>query len=300
MNVVANLNEDEYPVTLSVDDFDLEKISSTTTQIQLEKLFSKYQLIPSIKQEFIEAGFMEELKKHQLHVEFGLTALAQIYLHKRASFSTLGGLLIHFFEEMEEIDNPAQRTADELTELVKQDFFDWNPVSREFVLRYRITDDIQRKLDLYQYPLPMIEEPTEVVHNRQSGWKTTLNNKSIILRDNHTNDDVCLDHINRVNRVPLKLNMDTVAFVQNSWANLDHQKPDEDHADYQRRVRAFEKYDIVSRDVLKAISMQGDRFWLTHRYDFRGRTYAQGYHINYQGNDWNKACIELADGETLN
>jgi DNA-directed RNA polymerase len=44
----------------------------------------------------------------------------------------------------------------------------------------------------------------------------------------------------------------------------------------------------------------GNRFWLTHKYDKRGRTYCQGYHVSYQGNDYNKACIEFADGEPLN
>jgi DNA-directed RNA polymerase len=43
----------------------------------------------------------------------------------------------------------------------------------------------------------------------------------------------------------------------------------------------------------------GNRFYLTHRYDKRGRTYAQGYHVNTQGNCWNKAVIELADEEVV-
>jgi DNA-directed RNA polymerase len=44
----------------------------------------------------------------------------------------------------------------------------------------------------------------------------------------------------------------------------------------------------------------GNRFYMTHKYDKRGRTYSQGYHINPQGNDWNKAVIEFADKEVIN
>ena len=43
----------------------------------------------------------------------------------------------------------------------------------------------------------------------------------------------------------------------------------------------------------------GNRFFLTHAYDKRGRTYAKGYHVNYQGNDWNKATICFAEGEIV-
>jgi DNA-directed RNA polymerase len=45
--------------------------------------------------------------------------------------------------------------------------------------------------------------------------------------------------------------------------------------------------------------MLGNEFYLTHRYDKRGRCYAQGYHVNPQGNDWNKAVIELAEKEVV-
>jgi len=38
---------------------------------------------------------------------------------------------------------------------------------------------------------------------------------------------------------------------------------------------------------------------LTHKYDKRGRCYSQGYHVNPQGNDWNKAVIEFAEKEPV-
>jgi DNA-directed RNA polymerase len=38
---------------------------------------------------------------------------------------------------------------------------------------------------------------------------------------------------------------------------------------------------------------------MTHKYDKRGRTYSQGYHIQPQGSDWNKAVIEFADKEIV-
>jgi DNA-directed RNA polymerase len=42
-----------------------------------------------------------------------------------------------------------------------------------------------------------------------------------------------------------------------------------------------------------------NEFYLTHRYDKRGRVYCQGYHVTYQGTPWNKAVLELADKEII-
>ncbi len=47
------------------------------------------------------------------------------------------------------------------------------------------------------------------------------------------------------------------------------------------------------------LMMHSNVFHMTHKYDKRGRTYSQGYHVNYQGNPWNKACIEFADKEVV-
>ena len=51
------------------------------------------------------------------------------------------------------------------------------------------------------------------------------------------------------------------------------------------------------REVMEALFMMGNEFYLTHRYDKRGRCYAQGYHVTTQGNPWNKAVIEFAHEE---
>ena len=47
------------------------------------------------------------------------------------------------------------------------------------------------------------------------------------------------------------------------------------------------------------MTQEDPTFYLTHAYDKRGRTYAQGYHVSYQGNDWNKACVQFGRAEAL-
>lgn len=265
-----------------------------TSQIALEQLYSKYQLMDCIKGEFIAAGFPNELARLEIPVDFGIELLAQIALHKRAPIYTLVGLLRkHFLAE----DNPSQACADMILKAAQEDFVDWNDLSQSVIVKFILSEDVQEKLNQFQYPLPMIEEPSTVSNNKQTGYRTIKG--SLILKNNHHNEDICLDHINRMNAVPLSLNADVVAFVQNNWKNLNKAKEGEKVEDYRKRVRAFEKYDESSRDVLQALMAAGNRFWLTHKYDKRGRSYCQGYHATYQGNDWNKAVIEFADAEPV-
>ena len=268
---------------------------TTATQSELEMLTSKYQLMSCLREEFRAAGFVAELQSKNIDPDFGIDLLAQMVLHKRANIPTIVGCLMHHFEHAAD---PAQACADAVLEAAEADFLDWNPELLLLIIVYNISDDVKEKLDMFQYPLPMVVEPEEVCRNRQTGYQTIKG--SIILRDNHHEDDVCLDHINRMNAIPLTLNKDVVTFIQNKWKSLDKPKPDETIQKFQKRKRAFAKYDEVSRDVIEAIIWQGNRFWLTHKYDKRGRTYAQGYHINPMGNDWNKACVEFADAEPLN
>jgi hypothetical protein len=268
-------------------------------QMVMETLFSKYQAVACIKRECVEANFPAVMADLGIHVEFGLDLLTQMVLHKRADVPTLIGLLMkHFVDQDEEINkiwDPAQACADELYKMAAAELVSWDDTAEVFILAYGISEDVQNQIDILQYPLPMIQEPVKVTHNKQTGYLSIPG--SIILKKNHHDDDVCLDHINRCNQVPLTLNPDVVNYVQNKWKNHNTQKDDESFEKFQKRCKAFKKYDQSSHDVLEALRVAGNRFWLTHKYDKRGRTYCQGYAVTYQGNDFNKACVEFADAE---
>lgn len=261
-------------------------------QTQIEELFSKNQLIPRIKQEFEESefNFKTYCKEHKLDPDFGISFLVQMALHKRTNISTMVGLLRHHF------GGDCQATTDALQLAVEIDLADWDPLPRQFICLYEITPDVQEDLDKFQYPLPMIVEPRTVTHNGECGF--FAHRSSIILRDNHHDDDVCLDHINRINRIRLKINEQVALTIKNQWRNLDRPKEGETIEDYQKRRKAFEKYDNTTHDVLSFLGISnGSEFYLTHRYDKRGRTYCQGYHVDYQGTPWNKAVVEFANEE---
>jgi hypothetical protein len=262
-------------------------------QIELEKLYSKNQLIPRIRAEFqncpnfdFSAYFIEK----GIPIPFGFDFLVQMAIHKRANLSTMVGLLYHHFGN-------GQTTADMLKRACEADLADWSPELKLFVVKFEISADVQEELDRFQFPLPMVVEPKPIRTNRDTGY--FMGGGSVILKQNHHEEDVCLDHLNRLNQVRFTINEEVVKMVKNKWKNLDRPKEGETREEYERRKKAFCKYDRTAKDVMKVLMEHSDHFHLTHKYDKRGRTYCVGYQVNYQGNEWNKAVIEFSNKEVI-
>lgn len=264
-------------------------------QIEIEKLLHKNQLFPRILSEFENAegfDFEAHMEEHEIQKDFGFALLVQACLHKRAHITVMVGILRKYF------DGKSQATADEIQKAIQAGLVLWNSSTRQVIVRFDISADVQAELDRFQFPLPMVVEPKKLTNNHDTGYLT--NRGSAILKDNHHDDDICLDHLNKVNKIKLRINQQVALTIKNSWKGLDKKKPDEEYEDYQRRVKAFDKYDRTAHDVLDHLGLanEGD-FYLTHKYDKRGRTYCQGYHVNYQGNPWNKSMIEFANQEVV-
>lgn len=264
-------------------------------QVELETLYNKNQTVPRIRKEFEtcqDIDFAGVFTHVGIPVSFGFDLLTQMALHKRATLPVLVAILRSHFKGA---SNASQMAADCLLKAAHADLVDWCPVLRQFIVKFTMSQDVQDDLDRYQYPLPMVVEPLEVKTNRDTGY--VLDQGSIILKKNHHNNDVCLDHINRVNKIRFTFDLETATMIKNRWRNLDRPKAGETRDEFQKRKRAFEKYDRTTKDVMSILLQHGNEFYLTHKYDKRGRIYSQGYHVNYQGAPWNKAVIQLADKE---
>lgn len=262
-------------------------------QEELELLFDKHQLFPRVRKAFRtneSFDFPAHLKKLGIPEKFGIDLLAQMAVRKRANLSTLVGVLRHHFKT-------AQACTDMLTKAAFHDLVNYSTRREQFIVVFTIDAELQRALDQFQYPLPLLVPPKKLEHNLDSGYFTRK--ESVLLQDNHHDGDVCLDHLNRINSIKLSLNMETAYAVKNKWKNIDKRKTDETWEKYQERLQAFRVYNAVSHGVMKILQEQGNELYLSHRYDKRGRTYCSGYHVNYMGNDWNKAVVELYDQEPL-
>lgn len=279
-----------------VPDEDFAQDSISVLQMELEEKYSKYQLVPKMKKAFIDAGLVNEFLDKGIEPDFGIDAMVQMALHIRTKVRIMVGILLPHFECEAA---PAQACAEALEQMVNEGFIAYNPPTGELGMTQDISDALKDELEMFQYPLPMVEEPFKVSHNKQTGYATIKG--SLILKKNHHDKDINLDHINRVNKVPLQIDSNILAFVENHWRNIDKPKAEEPMEKFQKRRKAFEKFTRTTKNILQGLLSATDgKVWLTHKYDKRGRTYCQGYHFSYQGADWNKALVTLAKKEPLN
>lgn len=261
-------------------------------QIELEKLYDKHELIPTLRSELEDSGFdfKDFFETANVPYEFGISLLVQLMIHKRCNPETMIGI-------MRAKAKTTQEAADLIMVCVRIGCVHYEESVNMLMSKFTVSSDLQYRLDQFQYPLPMVIPPEPVKKNSDIGYLTRKG--SIILKDNFHTDDVCLEIINKMNSVPLTINKHTAVMVKNKWRNLDKRKPSESNEDFQKRRKAFEKYDSVSRETINKIFGESSIFYLTHAYDKRGRMYCQGHHINYQGTDWNKAIVEFAEEEII-
>lgn len=259
-------------------------------QKMLEVMFNKRQAMALLRHELTnDQVVMQTIERSGLDTEFALDLLSQMALHKRATVPTLVGLLKGHHPSL-------QSTADALEAAARADLVDFDPVTGQFILAFDVDAATHTLIRQYQYLPPMIVPPLTVTSNKGSGY-ITVTNDSLLLKDNHHDGDICLDSINRFNRVPLTANLDVVKKIRNHWKGIDKPKDGETFEEFQKRRKAFERYEKDAFFTIALMGEMGNRFHLTHKLDKRGRTYAQGYHINPQGNCWNKAVVELAEPE---
>ena len=261
-------------------------------QIYLEKTFSENELIPRMKGVFKEVGIGILLEESDIDVNFGLSVLVQLALHKRMSPEVLIGMFAKWL-------NNAQQVADTIITMTDKGFVKWDHTNEMYITVFSMPDSIQQELDMFQFPLPLVIPPKEVNSNVDTGYHASGAKGSLLLRDNHHMEDICLDHINRANKVAMSINGQVAMMVKNKWKNLDKPKEGESTENYKKRVKAFEKYDRHAYRVMAFVFKENNKFYLTHRYDKRGRVYPQGYYINPQGNEWHKAIIEFTNKEVV-
>jgi len=157
------------------------------------------------------------------------------------------------------------------------------------VSRIPLGDELIRFIEESEYLPPMVCEPLELTHNHSSGYLT--HNDSLILGSgNHHDGDLCLDVLNKVNRVAFKLDLKFLSTVEEMPTfELDNQE----------KVDQWRRFKEQSYKFYSLMAQQGNRFFFCTKTDKRGRYYCQGYHLNYQGTSFKKGMLELAHEELV-
>lgn len=278
----------------------MEENTLMQNQKDLELLYSKYQLLPVLRGEFETVA--EEYPEPEMK-DFIVDALTHMSLHKQADAETLVGILSPKYGD-------PQTVADNLVLLAELDYLDVeeklyvDPDTQEksltwvFSVKFDVSADVHEMLDKYQFPLPMLVHPRRLTRNFDTGYLTILNPVILNGSDYFDDKDVCLDHLNRMNHVALEVNMEVVRSEEGRFI-VPTREADEDFKEYQKRQKQAVKFYETTVDVMGTLNALGSEFYLTHRFDRRGRCYASGYHINTQGDDYRKSMLVLARKEVL-
>ena len=141
-----------------------------------------------------------------------------------------------------------------------------------------------------RFVLPSLVLPPEIVSNTETGYQTIAG--SIFTKGKHHAKTVNLRHINRLNAIPLTLDESTYLNTEPVYKASDKEDvdPKEHYEDWKTHIKN-------SLGVFAYLS--GKRFYFTHKFDERLRTYSQGHELNLQGSDYHRAGIELAEKELV-
>lgn len=183
--------------------------------------------------------------------------------------------------------------AEMMAVLCQTDAFDIEKADRNaslmVVSRIPLSDELIEFIENSEYLPPMVCEPLELTHNYSSGYLT--HNDSLMLgKGNHHDGDLCLDVLNTMNRVALKLDTEFLSTVE--------EEPTFDLVD-QDTLEQWDAFKKRSYNFYSLMVQAGNKFYLTHKVDKRGRIYAQGYHITTQGTPFKKAMLELANEQLV-
>lgn len=273
-------------------------------QQMIERIFNARQARALILKELSENQTLQAhartaiSKLPMLTPELVEDTLVHLVQAKRATIPALVGVLRYHFADGFE---PEQAAAVAIAAMMAVRLIGYDDMRKQAVVNYDISEHGHALIQQYMYLPPMIIPPLRIQddgRNRGSGY-ITQRNDSLLLRDNHHEGDICIEHLNRLNQVALTINERVVKTLRNHWSGVERQQEDETFEDYQKRLKAFEKYEKDSFTVMALMIEMGNRFYLTHKFDKRGRSYCQGYHLTTQGNTYNKSCVELANKEKV-
>jgi len=154
--------------------------------------------------------------------------------------------------------------------------------------------EIERKYEGYiVYTEFVLDDPIPVPdkHDPLTRPPTTKTTNQILgCKYKQHNQETCLDHINRLNSIGLKLNLPLLRTMEEEATFDIETKQQKDQWDL-----------FVSKSYKAYLKLaRGDnKFWLEHKYDTRGRTYCDGYFITYQGSSFKKSIVQLANKEVV-
>jgi hypothetical protein len=153
-----------------------------------------------------------------------------------------------------------------------------------------LSDQLHNYVINCSYLPPLVYKPMKLTKNRQTPYLTITADSVILGKANHHEEDVCLDVLNICNSVELRLDTQFLCTVE--------EEPSKEFTSVEQ-LRDWDNMKRQSYEHYRLMTAQGNKFYLSHKYDKRLRLYCQGYHISTQGSPFKKAAVELYKQELV-
>lgn len=252
----------------------LEHAHSRVLQTQLEEQHANFNQRPLLLRHFdallpkheIEEGMSDEqkaaIKQYQEQRKLALNMIAMVCLYKRLPLEALINMFRH---------EVSQTVASCAEALVRGNWIHWDTDREEFVTP-KLPTDLEQQVFSMRYPMPMVCAPSPLIEETDSPYLTEHKSQPVL--GEYNGQVTNLATLNALNQIPLRINK-AVA----------RQAPD-----------PFKDDDKFRKDTVEVFSRIADEtLYLTWQFDFRGRVYARGYHVNPQSTDWHKHVIQYGN-----
>lgn len=240
-------------------------------QVMNEVTFDRNQLLPNLEKYYRDLiGDTDKISPYIYKI------LAYLAIYKRMSSSVLAGL---FYRGSELNSRKAIMYANGMVNigLLKKEVSDKGTT---YIVLLEVPFEEKVRLDKLAYPLPMLVHPKKLGSTDGSlmGFR-----KRIMCRHGYNTGDHCLGTIDKANGVALAIEprVSKMCGFRRKNGNYD------------------ELRDKEAKDIEQYMIDSGNKFWLLHEPDFRGRIYDRGQHIKAQGIEYQKGVLALANKEYI-
>ena len=163
---------------------------------------------------------------------------------------------------------------------------------------YSLDRATQIKLEKTKYLPPLVVLPNEITSNHSSGYLTKKD--SVILgKGNHHEEPLALDVLNILNSIKLTLDVRALEYEEAYNELSEAKKRGLTKVSLTQRKANHTLMAETSVEIYNMMLDKGNEFYITWKYDKRGRVYSAGYHINIQSTDYKKSLINLAKKEII-
>ena len=163
---------------------------------------------------------------------------------------------------------------------------------------YSLSKETKLKLEKTMYLPPLVVLPNKITSNKSSGYLTKQD--SVILgRGNHHEQPLALDVLNILNSIKLSLDVSALEYEEEYKELSEAKKRGLTKVSLTQRKANHTLMAETSVEIYNMMLDKGNEFYITWKYDKRGRVYSAGYHINIQSTDYKKSLINLAKKEII-